>query len=301
MKVIYKSRRHVTQVVTPEMAKKFLSNQAPNRPLHLSQVKYLESEIRKGNFFPNGSPIIIDQYGRLMDGQHRCTAIVNAEKSVVSDVIYGQIYEETCHSLGHHEARTNRDKSSMFYPDLPKDTFAIAKSILAFETKGDCTRNNPLIDDFEIDDFVKGNIDFFRYLGKNRIGHKPIYLRNFETFKVMEYILGKIEKEKTQKFFDNLFFNTVERDSPEWTLIRWLESARMTKAAEGSTANWVYGGSGNRNFFNAVAIAWKACQDGKTMQRMKFFKPNGDSNIPDIYGMYCRATKNEGKAIQKKG
>lgn len=289
MKIIYKERSFKTQTITPKMALRLLSKPAPNRPLHSNQVKFLESEIRKGNFHPNGSPIIIDQYGRLMDGQHRCKAIANTGISVKSDFIYGQNYEETCHSLGKHQGRSNTDNSVMFHSELPHDAFSIAKAILSFETIGSFLKVNPLLNDGEVDDFINRNKDFFIYLKKHRSGHKPSYLKNFPTFKVMEYILGKIEKEKTAEFFDRLFENTVEKYTPEWTLIRWLESDRPIKKDDGTRLGWIYGSDGNRNFANALSIAWLAKIQGKKMERMKFQKPNGDSNIPDIYEMYKKA------------
>ena len=167
MKIIYKERSFKTQTITPKMALRLLSKPAPNRPLHSNQVKFLESEIRKGNFHPNGSPIIIDQYGRLMDGQHRCKAIANTGISVKSDFIYGQNYEETCHSLGKHQGRSNTDNSVMFHSELPHDAFSIAKAILSFETIGSFLKVNPLLNDGEVDDFINRNKDFFIYLKKH--------------------------------------------------------------------------------------------------------------------------------------
>ena len=290
LKRVYRKKEWRVEVITPSRARELLDNPAPNRRLHMSQVRFLASEIRKGNFRPNGCPIIIDQYGRLMDGQHRCKAIVMSGRPVRSDVIYGQNYEETCRSLGRHQGRSNIDNSVMFHPDLPSDTFSVAKSILSFETTGSLFKVNTMLNDGEIDDFINRNKDFFVHLKTSRSGHKPSYLKNFPMFKVMEYILGKIEKEKTADFFDRLFENTVEKNTPEWTLIRWLESDRPFKKEDGTTRlGWIYGSDGNRNFANALAIAWMAKIQNKKMERMKFKKPNGDSNVPDIYGMYTAA------------
>ncbi len=65
--------------VTPEMAKKFLeSNHENQRKLSKSRVTRYAEEIRNEMWLYNGESIIISESGRLIDGQHRLAAILEA-------------------------------------------------------------------------------------------------------------------------------------------------------------------------------------------------------------------------------
>lgn len=69
--------------VTPEAAQRWLSEQAPgsNRGLRKSAVSSLAQQIRAGTFHTCYQPIIFNGK-RLLDGQHRLAAVVEAGKSI---------------------------------------------------------------------------------------------------------------------------------------------------------------------------------------------------------------------------
>lgn len=305
LKQVYKRVTHKVELITPEKARKFLANRAPNRNVHRNNVHHLVSEILKGNYKPNGSPIVIDQYGRLMDGQHRCLAISEAGIPVYSDIKYGQNYEDTIEIIdGPRQPRSYRDRSAMYFPDLPVDTFAIAKSILNFEMTGRLLKVSAEINDTEVRKFVEANRDFFLHLKNNRPNvKKPSFIKNFTTFKVLEYILGKIDagKDKTEDFFRRLFENTLVADTPEYTLVSWLDHGRQVKRQDGTRLGWVYGLEGNKLFANALIYAWNAKVNGKSIQNIRLTNRHGESNVPDIYKMYKDATTLAEKRSEKPG
>ena len=71
------------KIVTPSMASDYLKkNIGTNRPLNRAHVAKLATEIREGRWqlLPHG--IVFDTSGRLIDGQHRLHAIVDANKAV---------------------------------------------------------------------------------------------------------------------------------------------------------------------------------------------------------------------------
>lgn len=80
--------------VTPQMAEAWLKKNTNNRPVKLSHVKFLETEIASGRFIETGLPIIF--VGRtLVDGQHRLMAIVRADKAVDMMVVHHPDNEHT--------------------------------------------------------------------------------------------------------------------------------------------------------------------------------------------------------------
>lgn len=68
--------------LTPKMAAEFLAKNEGNRRLSEQRVRRLADEIVRGGWEFNGQPIILDDDGNLLDGQHRCAAVVASKKSV---------------------------------------------------------------------------------------------------------------------------------------------------------------------------------------------------------------------------
>lgn len=68
--------------VTPELAEKMLGKNLRNRNLRPTKVGTLASTIRSGDWMVTGEGIKFDTTGRLIDGQHRLSAIIEADESV---------------------------------------------------------------------------------------------------------------------------------------------------------------------------------------------------------------------------
>lgn len=63
--------------ITPERAAEWLQKNTRNRPLTPNRINYFEKELRTGRAATTHQGIAFDSEGRLQDGQHRLTAIVN--------------------------------------------------------------------------------------------------------------------------------------------------------------------------------------------------------------------------------
>lgn len=66
--------------ITPPMASIMLQNNTENRKLDNRHVQFLADQILSGKWQNNGQTIVIADDGTLMDGQHRLSAIVKANK-----------------------------------------------------------------------------------------------------------------------------------------------------------------------------------------------------------------------------
>lgn len=96
-------------VITPETAKAWLEeHNKNNRPVDKSQVRFIAAEILGGRWMLNGEPIIFGKSGRLLDGQHRLSAIVLANKAAASDVRRG-VDDKSFTSIGNAKRRTAGD------------------------------------------------------------------------------------------------------------------------------------------------------------------------------------------------
>lgn len=77
---------YVTEIITPEKATAYLNTSKGNRPLSKIKVKLYADIIRSGGWMDNGTTIVFDNEGHLIDGHHRLSAIVMAGIPVKMDV-----------------------------------------------------------------------------------------------------------------------------------------------------------------------------------------------------------------------
>lgn len=67
------------QVITPEKAKQLLEYNSGNRTLNKNTITRYRNDMILGRWRPNGSSISIGPDGRLLNGQHRLSALIEAE------------------------------------------------------------------------------------------------------------------------------------------------------------------------------------------------------------------------------
>lgn len=77
------------QIITPEMAAMMLETNTNNRPTRLKHVWNLASDMRSGAWQLTHQGIAFDSTGRLIDGQHRLRAVIEAGVSVQMSVTRG--------------------------------------------------------------------------------------------------------------------------------------------------------------------------------------------------------------------
>ena len=75
--------------ITPELARQWLANAAPNRPLNDDRILMFAEEIERGHWRRNGETIKFDDCGRLIDGQHRLHAVLLTGKTIEAIVVHG--------------------------------------------------------------------------------------------------------------------------------------------------------------------------------------------------------------------
>lgn len=80
--------------ITPEMAGVMLERneedeEGRNRRLSKSRVTSIADDIRRSEWIQTGHPIVFGANGKLLDGQHRLYAIMDANRAVTADVRFG--------------------------------------------------------------------------------------------------------------------------------------------------------------------------------------------------------------------
>lgn len=75
-------------LLTPALAAKFLANAAPNRKMSQEVLAAYEYQMKNGKWRETGESIKISKDGKLLDGQYRCTAVVNTGISITVGVAW---------------------------------------------------------------------------------------------------------------------------------------------------------------------------------------------------------------------
>lgn len=71
------------EMITPEIAGRFIESKAPNRGVRVDAVRKLIVEMQGGCFLPSPQGIQFNSRGQMIDGEHRCTAILKSGVSAM--------------------------------------------------------------------------------------------------------------------------------------------------------------------------------------------------------------------------
>ena len=123
--------------ITPAMARTILEtdNYEDNRRISEKWVSYLIRQIQNGLWRTNGESIVFDKRGKLLDGQHRLTAIGRAGKPVKVVVVKG-VETDTFTTLDQGRNRSVGAVFSMRDEKAAHLLAAICRKVHAWETVG---------------------------------------------------------------------------------------------------------------------------------------------------------------------
>ena len=77
------------EVISPEQAEAYLENNAKHRKIKEKKVDAYMQEMQDGKWRLNGKVLIFDANGRLLNGQHRLSAVVKSGVSLTTLVVRG--------------------------------------------------------------------------------------------------------------------------------------------------------------------------------------------------------------------
>lgn len=77
------------ETITPEVAEKYLALNGRNRKILAAHVEAIARDIRAGNWMMNAQPICFSREGRLLNGQHRLSAVLKAGEAIEVPVMRG--------------------------------------------------------------------------------------------------------------------------------------------------------------------------------------------------------------------
>lgn len=128
--------------LTPQLAESLLKQNISNRPLDTRYAARVANAIRRGEWKLNGDTIRVSRSGRLLDGQHRCTAVVQAGVSVTTMMVLG-LDDEVFETIDRGRARTTSDTLAIKGEAYSTALAAITRILHIYSVSGEPYNGNP--------------------------------------------------------------------------------------------------------------------------------------------------------------
>lgn len=252
--------RSSVRTITPQVAKKWLEkcNGEFQRPLRLTYVETIARAMRDGQWANNGETIVFSDTGKLLDGQHRLSAVVMAGVNIMATVSTG-VLEKDFDTIDSGLTRTMSDVLKIRGESDYSDLAAALRRLYNFErTKGANTERSdapPTKRDLE-DTLQKhpGIRESVKLARSNRAMVAPSIVAP------LHYLFSKHDKKLAEEFV--VAFATGEnlsRKDPVYKLREKIIDSRRSKTSE----------------FKPIALAYLFFRTFKAMLDAK----NGDSGL----------------------
>lgn len=115
--------------IDPDMARLYLDERAQNRNVSRATITAYADDMRSGRWAINGSTIVVDQDGRLIDGQHRLEACVEA--GVAFSTYLVQVDSQAMHTIDTGRKRTVGDALTIAGHSYGKDAASALRLLVA--------------------------------------------------------------------------------------------------------------------------------------------------------------------------
>lgn len=249
-----------TEVVslTPRLAAEYLSKNKRNRPLSSIIVRKYARVIQRGEWVLNGEPIIFGTDGSLLNGQHRCSAVIEADTPIPALVVRG-VAPEHFVTLDIGKIRTTADVFALegfgnakLLAAASRYLFRYEQGLLHTTMNSDFTPSAAQLREVvdrhpELGDYVARTASF-----KSRLGYPSATL-----LAVFWYLFAQQNVELADWFVNRL----VDGDgiSSQDAVYRLRESLRLARAGQYTASRF--------NVLAAITIkAWNATVQNRPIQ-----------------------------------
>jgi hypothetical protein len=197
--------------ITPEIARKLIENQMPNRTRSkLTSWKY-SIDMLQGRWEENGETIKINEDFRLIDGQNRLTALIKADVAQELTIAYGVNYEKAFPTIDRNMKRTPGHTLSIHNVPNANNISALIKTVYFYENNMlDGKQNNP-----KLAPSSQTILDYYDMYGPDlqdsyKFVSRAIYDKYRRLFPPLtmlsacHFIFSKIDSDAADDFFEDL-------------------------------------------------------------------------------------------------
>ena len=244
--------------ITPEIASVYLQVNTGNRILRKYHVKSIANDIKNGNFEITGQSIVFDSDGKLVDGQHRLSAIIESNCAVNMLVVRG--VKVGTHNIDVGLKRTMRDVATMFNSNdcLLKDSNTTSAAILLANIANN--KKSKVTND-EAFSLIQKYRDSFEYTYKNIQCKATKTIRGIRTASIVAAITvlhNKLKNDTSNldRFVSVLVSGFMDSDEDKQVIV---------------LRNWIISRNGSNNYsdrvkvFKAVLLAYKKFTENENL------------------------------------
>ncbi|MBT1162858.1 hypothetical protein [Bifidobacterium sp. SO1] len=251
--------------ITPQMARQMLGHNENNRNVSKQRVNQLATEMKRGAWRVNGDSIRFSVPGRLLDGQHRLLACIQANVPFQTFVVRG-LPDKVQETMDTGKPRT---MGNIMQIRGESDTVRVASVLravylteqLGLEAGASNNITPSRIEQLEffdqtpqIRDLTQAGVSFYR--ASNKLLSPAMYA-------CLYWTLSKISMDDADEFFSKLETGAdLEKGSPILALRNYLISALQSRAAASAYQR--------RRTVAMVVKAWNKWRDGKPVQMFRF-------------------------------
>lgn len=253
----------VVEMLTPELALSYINKNSRNRNINREHVKFISDAIRAGDFMFTGESIKFDNKGRMIDGQHRCLAVVDTGATVPVVVVRGLV-PDVQYVIDTGKSRTAAE--SLEFDGVTSNTSTVAAAArTAIQWENGLLRKitksphpGRRISNVEIKNWVSVNSDIHEAASIGRMTARSSNLIPAPTA-FAAFLLRKIDVDQTSLFFADIAgMRTEGPGDPVNALIRRLQTAK-DRREDMHGAHYLY----------FIFRTWNARRDGETYSQLK--------------------------------
>lgn len=241
--------------INPKKAKAYLELNTGNRPLNDRHVAFLAEQIKSGHWQFNGEAIKISKTDKLMDGQHRLSAIIKAGRGIKSLVITG-LEDTIFDTLDTGKLRSHSDVFALMGEKHVTNLPALLSLLSRYYDK-DWSSHKDRISNVGMEALLERYPDARDFAGK---AIRSPGLLSPRTIEFCHYVFSKKNKEEANEFITKL---CTGNDLPARSPISAIRNKIMDAALRGSKYN------GEAQIV-LVFKAWNAVRSGASMSRPRY-------------------------------
>lgn len=265
------------EMISPAQAKEYLERAIPNRRINDGTVTRYADDMQAGRWINNGQPLVFNEAGQLLDGQHRLRAVIVSGRTMAFLVVRG-VPSVAMETLDTGRSRSTQDVLSLKGYKNAASIAAAARIIWNYAASVGVTYtpSKPTLVKF-IDNHPKFVLDAVPWVE----GHKQNLFPRAPVAAVLALATESAQlNDEAKKFADGIFYGEgLYKGDARFTLRRFMESLRARHTYSGSSVTVPV--------FAATARAWTAYSQGQSLEALKF-APNPSKENTKIFG-YAQA------------
>lgn len=257
---------HKVEVITPQKATKYLENNPKNRKISDRVWKRYAKAMIDGTWALTGEPVIFDDGGNLLDGQHRLTACAESGIPFTTIVLRG-IDASNWAKMNIGRSRTLANVLQAEGIPYANRIASAASMAMIIEDAEESADTSPIgtrdkIDPDALLAYVKENIELLKEaVIAVRADQGPSILRPPSVFIALYVLFAKRNKTRTREFFEALTSGEVlTKDDPAYRLRATLISKLSQKNIR-TKKLWLIG---------VTIKAWNYHLQGRSVKQLKF-------------------------------